>query len=277
MRKAFLGRFRILSLMVMAFSHVRILHRDEKSGSTSYSYEMDLCEEDVRIFAKQLRQGENVFFGGRWINPFDVVEVLIYQTEEHSNSFETPQTSASSEIFSQKKGMNVTRQYVSEPPKLKGKEIEKVPKLPKMSENVFIVHGRNVGSATELAGILEGLKLKPIILSEQASGSRTIIEKLEKYSDVGYAFVILTPDDVGGLANSRLDLKNRARQNVILEFGYFMGLLGRDRVCCLYKGDIELPSDMLGVVHVQFNQSLKEVYWYIIKELRAVGYAIELP
>jgi predicted nucleotide-binding protein len=238
---------------------------------------MDLCEDDVRTFAKQLQQGENAFFGGRWINPFDVIEVLIYQTEEHSNSFETPQTSASSEIFSQKKGMNVTRQYVSEPPKLKGKETEKVPKLPKMSENVFIVHGRNVGSATELAGILEGLKLKPIILSEQASGSRTIIEKLEKYSDVGYAFVILMPDDVGGLANSRLDLKNRARQNVILEFGYFMGLLGRDRVCCLYKGDIELPSDMLGVVHVQFNQSLKEVYWYIIKELRAVGYAIELP
>jgi len=263
--------------MVMAFWHIRILHRDKKSGSTSYSYEMDLCEDDVRTFAKQLQQGDNAFFGGRWINPFDVIEVLIYQTEENSSSFETPQTGASSEIFSQKKGMNVTRQYVSEPPKLKVKEAEKVPKLPRISENVFIVHGRDVGSAAELAGILEGLKLKPIILSEQASGSRTIIEKLEKYSDVGYAFVILTPDDVGGLANSRPELKHRARQNVILEFGYFMGLLGRDRVCCLYKGDIELPSDMLGVVHVQFNQSLKEVYWYIIKELKAVGYTIELP
>lgn len=261
----------------MTFWHIRILHRDEKSGSTSYSYEMDLCEDDARTFAKQLTHGENAFFGGRWINPFDVVEALIYQTEEHSSNFETPQTSASSEIFSQKKGMNVTRQFITQPPKLKVKETEKIPKLPKISENVFIVHGRDVGSATELARILEGLKLKPIILSEQASGSRTIIEKLEKYSDVGYAFAILTPDDVGGLANSRLNLKNRARQNVVLELGYFMGLLGRDRVGCLYKGDVELPSDMLGVVRVQFNQSLKEVYWYIIKELKAVGYTIELP
>ncbi len=261
----------------MAFWHIRILYRDRKSGSTSYSYEMDLCEDDVRTFAKQLQQGQNAFFGGRWIDPFDVIEVLIYHTEEHSSSFETAQTSAGSEIFSQKKGMNVTRQYISEPPKLKVEEARKVSKLPRMSENVFIVHGRDVGSASELARILEELKLKPIILSEQASGSRTIMEKLEKYSDVGYAFVILTPDDVGGLANSRSDMKHRARQNVILEFGYFMGLLGRDRVCCLYKGDIELPSDMLGVVYVQFNQSLKEVYWYIIRELKAVGYTIELP
>jgi predicted nucleotide-binding protein len=238
---------------------------------------MDLCEDDARTFAKQLIHGENAFFGGRWINPFDVVEVLIYQTEEHSSNFETAQASASSEIFAQKKGMNVTRQFITEPPKLKVKEAGKIPNLPNMSENVFIVHGRDFGSATELARILEGLKLKPIILSEQASGSRTIIEKLEKYSDVGYAFVILTPDDVGGLASSRSNLKNRARQNVILELGYFMGLLGRDRVGCLYKGDIELPSDMLGVVRVQFNQYLKEVYWYIIKELKAVGYTIELP
>lgn len=263
--------------MPMAFWHIRILSRDKKSGSTSYSYEMDLSEDDVRTFAKQVQHGENAFFGGRWIDPFDVIEVLIYQTEEHSSSFETSQTSPNAEIFFRKKGMNVTRQYISGPPKPKVQEDEKEPKLPKMSDNVFIVHGRDTGSAVELARILEDLKVNPIILSEQASGSRTLIEKLEKYSDVGFAFVILTPDDVGRLSASRSDLKYRARQNVILEFGYFMGLLGRDRVCCLYTGDIELPSDMLGVVYVQFNKSVKEVYWYIVKELKAVGYTIELP
>jgi len=259
----------------MAYWHIRILYRDEKSNSTSYTYEMDLCEDDVRTFAKQLQQGEAAFFGGRWINPFNVVEFLIYETVDHSSSFETTQTTASTEIFSNKKGMNVTRQYVSGPPKQKVAEVAKVSKLPSVSENVFIVHGRSVSYAQELARILETSGLKPIILQEQPSGSRTIIEKLELYSDVGFVFVLLTPDDLGALAIDRGNLRYRARQNVILEFGYFMGLLGRDRVCCLYKGDIELPSDMLGVVYVQFNQSLMEVYWYIIKELKAVGYNIE--
>jgi len=262
--------------MLMVFWHIRILHQDKKSGSTTYSYEMDLSEDDVRTFAKQLQIGENVFMSGRWIDPFEVVEVLIFQTEEHSSSYETSQISASTEIFAQKKGMNVTRQYVSGPPKHKVKEAQIV-KLPNVSKNVFIVHGRDTEPAIELAGILESLKLNPLILSEQPSGSRTIIEKLEKYSDVGYAFVILTPDDVGGLVDGKPSLKQRARQNVVLEFGYFAGLLGRDRISCLYKGDIELPSDMLGVVRTQFNKSVKEVYWYILKELKAVGYTFELP
>ena len=182
----------------------------------------------------------------------------------------------SSVIFTQKKGMAVTRQFISKPPEREAPKAEKVPKLPSISENIFIVHGRDTAPAIELARLLESLKLKPIILSEQPSGSRTIIEKLEKYSDVGFAFVILTPDDIGGLTNREQNLKPRARQNVILEFGYFVGLLGRDRLCCLYKGEIELPSDMFGVVYVQFNKSIKEVYWYIVRELTAVGYSLEL-
>jgi len=122
--------------------------------------------------------------------------------------------------------------------------------------------------------------LNPIVLHEQPSGSRTIVEKLEKYSDVGYALVILTPDDVGGPSKDRRILrvegKERARQNVILEFGYFMGLLGRDRVCCLYKGDVELPSDMHGIVYIPFKDSVEEVRNKIIKELKAAGFEIKM-
>jgi len=130
-----------------------------------------------------------------------------------------------------------------------------------LSENVFIVHGRDHKPLKELKAILERLGLNPIVLHEKASGSRTIVEKLEKYSDVGYAFVILTPDDVFTSIPESRHLNRRAgggqylaicraRQNVILEFGYFMGLLGRDRVCCLYKGDMQLPSDMHGIVYI---------------------------
>jgi len=256
----------------MVFWHIRILFRDKRSDSTTYSYEMDLSEDNVKTFAKQYQGGEPVFYGGRWLDPFNISEALIYQTEEHSSAYETSEMTGSVAIFTQKKGMPVTRNYVFKQPK---PQKQKVPNIPSISKNIFIVHGRDTASAYELARILTELKLNPIILSEQPSGSLTIIEKLEKYSNVGYAFVLLTPDDVGRLSSEQY-LKSRARQNVLLEFGYFIASLGRDRVACLYKGDVELPSDMHGVVYVQFNKSVKEIYWYIIKELKAVGYSIDL-
>jgi len=175
-----------------------------------------------------------------------------------------------------------------------------------LSNKVFIVHGRNHDPMEELEILLENLGLDPVVLHKQPSGSRTIVEKLEKYSDVGYAFVILTPDDTGisrtdetyvtltqnlekfpppaygridyrpMIAKLRETLLLRARQNVILEFGYFMGLLGRDRVCCLYKGDVELPSDMHGIVYIPFKESVNEVRDKIVKELKAASYRLKI-
>lgn len=66
--------------------------------------------------------------------------------------------------------------------------------------------------------------------------------------------------------------KPRARQNVVLEFGYFIGLLGRDKVCCLLKGDVERPSDMHGIVYISFKDSVEEARDMIIKELKEAGY-----
>jgi len=171
-------------------------------------------------------------------------------------------------------------------------EKEKLPKkmTAPLSKDIFLVHGRDRKAVKELKSMLKEFGLNPIVLHEQPSGSRTIVEKLEKYSDVGYAFVILTPDDVGStlwnldaiLSNPEgLDIEDvfvmelmekRARQNVILEFGFFIGLLGRDQVCCLYKGDVELPSDMQGIVYVPFEESVNEARDKIVKELKAAGY-----
>jgi predicted nucleotide-binding protein len=141
-------------------------------------------------------------------------------------------------------------------------------------KKVFIVHGHDSEAKLELEKMLLGLGLEPVILSDRPNMGRTIIEKFENNTtDVGYAFVLLTPDDVGGKSSS--DVQPRARQNVILELGYFMGKLGRGRVCCLYKQNVELPSDMLGVVYYKFNESVDEVYRKVITELRSVGYDVK--
>lgn len=162
-----------------------------------------------------------------------------------------------------------------------------------LSNNVFIVHGRDRKSLKELKAMLVGFDLNPIVLHEKASSGLTLAEKLEKYSeDVGYAFVILTSDDLGTLRSkfveirpqllvkrslrSILNLKPRARQNVIFEMGYFWGLLKRKKVCCLLKGDVEKPSDIEGIVYISFKESVNEVRDKIVKELKAAGYEIKI-
>jgi predicted nucleotide-binding protein len=119
---------------------------------------------------------------------------------------------------------------------------------------VFIVHGQDSAAKTEVARFVEKLGLKAVILHEQTNEGQTIIEKFEKHaSAAGFAIVLLTPDDVGSPKGSSADLKPRARQNVILELGYFFAKLGRDKVCALNWPGVELPSDIQGIVYIPHN------------------------
>lgn len=124
------------------------------------------------------------------------------------------------------------------------------------TREVFVVHGHDGEAKESVARFLEKLGLTAVILHEQASEGRTLIEKFETRSKgVAFAVVLLTPDDLGRAADSAPDLRPRARQNVILELGYFMGRLGRTRVCALYKGGIEQPSDFQGVVYIELDSA----------------------
>lgn len=127
-------------------------------------------------------------------------------------------------------------------------------RIPPSSRKVFVVHGHDNEVKEATARFLAKLGLSPIILHEQPNSGRTLIEKFETYSDdVAFAVVLLTPDDVGGLRSSATVPQPRARQNVVLELGYFMGRLGRSRVCALHKQGVELPSDYQGVVYIEMD------------------------
>ncbi len=121
---------------------------------------------------------------------------------------------------------------------------------------VFIVHGHDHGTKETIAREVEKLGLKAVILHEQPNKGRTIIEKLEELAEsASFAIVLLTPDDFGALKDRTDDQHNpRARQNVVLELGYFIGKLGRERVCPIYKGEIELPSDLDGVLYIRMDE-----------------------
>lgn len=138
------------------------------------------------------------------------------------------------------------------------------------SNSIFIVHGRDDAAKTEVARLVERAGLEAIILHEQANGGRTIIQKFEDHgSAAGFAIVIMTPDDLGGLNTT--SLQPRARQNVIGEMFWFAGRLGRERVCALKKGAIEVPTDFAGVGYVDMDDSgtWKKV---VLRELDHAGY-----
>jgi predicted nucleotide-binding protein len=141
-----------------------------------------------------------------------------------------------------------------------------------LSDDIFIVHGHDEAAKEAVARVISRAGLNPVILHEQPNGGKTIIEKFEKHgSAAGFAVVIATPDDIGGLAGAAPDLQPRARQNVIGEMFWFAGRLGREKVCALVKGDIEMPTDFAGVVYTPFDD---HGGWKakLLQELSAAGY-----
>jgi predicted nucleotide-binding protein len=142
------------------------------------------------------------------------------------------------------------------------------------SHRIFLVHGHEEAALHETARFLEKLEQEVIVLREQPNKGRTIIQKFEDYADVGFAVVLLTGDDIGGSAKDTVQ-KPRARQNVIFEMGYFIGRLGRDRVCVLYSPGVEIPSDYTGVLYQELD-SKGSWRLELARELKAAGYEIDM-
>jgi predicted nucleotide-binding protein len=151
-----------------------------------------------------------------------------------------------------------------------------------LSNKVFVVHGHDQLLKADVEQFINQIGLESIVLHRQPDKGRTLIEKFEQHSDVGYAFILLTPDDIAytidqdTLPDSSRKKEKRARPNVIFEFGYFVGKLGRDRVCCLYKEGVILPSDLDGLVYKKIDGSVESQGISIIKELKAAGYKIQM-
>lgn len=155
-----------------------------------------------------------------------------------------------------------------------GKSVRPKPSLD--NSNVFIVHGHGETEKLDVAGTIEKMGLSATILHEQPNQGRTIIEKFEsKAAEVGFAVILLTPDDVGYAKGKESEQKPRARQNVILELGYFAALLGRNRVAVLYKGNVEIPGDYLGVVYTPMDEAGSWKF-ALAKEMKTAGIDIDL-
>jgi predicted nucleotide-binding protein len=145
------------------------------------------------------------------------------------------------------------------------------------SNKVFVVHGHDDAAKLEVQQLLGRLKFEPIILNQQANKGRTIIEKFTDHAATTvFAVVLLTPDDEGySKKDGPAKKKDRARQNVVLELGFFLSELGRGKVCALCKGDIEIPSDYDGVIYTRMDAGGA---WKteLAKEMKAAGLPVDM-
>ncbi len=147
------------------------------------------------------------------------------------------------------------------------------------NRQVFVVYGHDAGARTELEAMLRRWGLNPLILDQLTSGGQTIIEKLERVrGDANFAVVLATPDDEGHRADHPEEKAHRARQNVVLELGMMLTVLGRDRVAILLKDQqaMEKPSDIQGLIYIPFKDDVKEAALALAKEINAKGIHIDL-
>ncbi len=155
---------------------------------------------------------------------------------------------------------------------LEENEVKEMPSitLPREFGKVFIVHGHNAEMKEAVARLIERQGIEAIILNEQANKGKTIIEKIEDYSDVAGAICLFSPDDEGKALRDK-EVKKRARQNVVFEAGYFMGLLGRENVIMIASKEVEIPSDLSGVLYTD----IENWKFSLLQEMKAMGYVID--
>lgn len=152
---------------------------------------------------------------------------------------------------------------------------EKKQSSPISKTKIFIVHGHDDALKNEVQLLLTRLGLEPIVLHEQINRGQNIIDKFEKNADVGFAIVLYTPCDIGR-SNTKTEQENqpRARQNVIFEHGYFVAKLGKENVFTLRKDNVEIPSDLNGIIYETYD--IPGAWKHrIARELQSSGYEID--
>lgn len=285
------------------------IHHDKKENK--YEYDIDSYEKLIAEYIKPYLKENVLFINGSFISktPNDTIQIResevcllkLYNEKKKKyanweselkiiwnkdpidyyqhNATKPEVPKLSNLFFDDNITTNVTNEIIKKIQKEIGEENSNAKKeeklMPKEKSNeVFIVHGHDEGLLDKVKGIIYDLGMAPIILHELADGGKTIIEKFEnKAPKTSYAIILYTPCDEGRKKDNG-NLKARARQNVILEHGYFIGKFGRKNVAAIVKGDVEKPSDIDGLLYITYSddRSLKSK---LAKEMINVGIDID--
>ena len=274
----------------MLYYHVRIMTTSSKDPYYEWD-KIDLSEIKERIVIPFLKE-ERVCFSKQFFPASEIRSIVIVESELTVKAYRAdlqkkyPNSSllwTSPFIFNEDESSvrnisdRVFKECKSQLQEITSKSEAPTPNKPQTpmdKSKVFIVHGHDDAAKEAVARFVEKIGFEAIILHEQASSGKTIIEKIEEYTNVGFGIVLYTPCDLGASQEEKELLKPRARQNVVFEHGYLMGKIGRENVCALVKGDIEKPTDISGVVYIPMNEGDS---WKlaVAKEMKKSGYDVD--
>lgn len=265
---------------------IEINEKDNHKNSICY-YELDRTDraELIDSIIKPFLNGEEFCFNGYFISKEKINRLLVKTTEKTTKElakYENDHMPRNIIMYVSPEAIVSYDKYTTDITKSVFEEARKnvIPQKKSLKKNtindfskVFIVHGHDELAKIEVARFIEKLGFEAIILSEQANEGKTIIEKIEEYSDVDFGIVLYTPCDVGSEKDTN-DFKPRARQNVVFEHGYLIGKLGREKVHALKKDNVETPNDISGIVYTEMDSG-KAWQIAIAKEMQKVGYDID--
>lgn len=265
---------------------IEINEKDKHKNPICY-YELDRTDraELIDSIIKPFLNGEEFWFNGYFISKAKINRLLVKTTEKTTKElakYENDHMPRNIIMYVSPEAIVSYDKYTTDITKSVFEEAKKnvIPQKKSLKKNtindfskVFIVHGHDELAKIEVARFIEKLGFEAIILSEQANEGKTIIEKIEEYSDVDFGIVLYTPCDVGSEKDTN-DFKPRARQNVVFEHGYLIGKLGREKVHALKKDNVETPNDISGIVYTEMDPG-KAWQIAIAKEMKKVGYDID--
>lgn len=258
-----------------------------KKGDYERCYEFDCTDLDeiIELIVRPYTKDERIYISGRHITSQCIRSLKVKSSEDMLDNIRVIAQSNVARgipIFHTRITIVNSDKYVNDITKSVIKSVGDILKPNKEvqlntllnSNDIFIVHGRDELAKISVARFIEKMDFSAIILHEQASAGQTIIEKIEEHTNVGFAIVLYTPCDVGGISSDN-ELKARARQNVVFEHGYLIGKLGRQKVCALVKDEIEIPNDISGVVYIPFDDGGA---WHLAlaKEMRRAGLTVDM-
>lgn len=266
----------------------------EKKKSAYYPYyELNIKEEKVEKIVRKYIKKEPFLLKGTHIDLQEYPQMIIVQTRKAIHGFAEDRARAldplpilmgpskADTFFIKRRDRedDVTTSFIERMQKVVDEETHPKVRLADTdvvkNKKVFIVHGHDDLLKESVARLVEKIGLEAVILHEQANEGLTIIQKLEKQADVGYAIILYTPCDEGRKKGSE-NSKPRARQNVVFEHGLFMGKLGARRVCALRKSEVEMPSDAQGILYIEVKDGSNEWKHEVAKELKNAGYDVDL-
>ncbi len=285
------------------YYHIAVTNENCKNSEKKSHYpvfDLDITEkESMYEIVRKYDRGEKIRLKGAFIDNCQYPEMMIVQSEEKAETFKKNLINEIAKKASIHYGYDRAISYYDQPTvnvimnekkdtedDITAKVFDHVEKetQPKAgladadavkNKKVFIVHGHDDLLKESVARLVEKIGLEAVILHEQANEGLTIIQKLEKQADVGYAIILYTPCDEGRKKGSE-NSKPRARQNVVFEHGLFMGKLGSERVCALRKSEVEMPSDAQGILYIEVKEGSNDWMYQVAKELKKAGYDVDL-